>query len=119
MFRGEHKDLHGYVYEYDTTARPNQYDKTTERIAQWAKQNLDHSLDVWNAMRNLTDPDMAEWNPAPPPAGEVVALARFNEKIKNVIKREDKYQNNRTVVYSVVFGQCSGTMKTQLESQDD
>lgn len=119
VFRGEHKDLHGYVYEYDTTARPNQYDKTTERIGQWAKQNLDHSLDVWNAMRNLTDPDMAEWNPAPPPAGDVVALARFNEKIKNVIKREDKYQNNRTVVYSVVFGQCSGTMKTQLESQDD
>lgn len=118
-FRGEHKDLHGFIYDYDTTARPNQYEKTTERIGQWAKQNLDHSLDIWNAIRNLEAPDMAAWNPPTPKAGDVVAQARFNEKIKNVIKREEKYENNRTVVYSIVFGQCSATMKAQLESQDD
>lgn len=36
-FRGEHKDLQGYIYTYDTTARPNQYDQTTDRIGQWVK----------------------------------------------------------------------------------
>lgn len=58
-FRGEHKDLQGYVYVYDTSARPNQYEKTTARIGPWVKQELDHSLDSWNAMLKVQEPDIA------------------------------------------------------------
>lgn len=118
-FRGEHKDLQGYVYEYDTNARPNQYDKTTSRIGQWVKQELDHSLDIWNAIANLEEPDMSSWDPAAPAEGDVVAKAKFEKKIELALKREEDYVKNRTAVYSIVYGQCSGAMKAQLDSQAD
>lgn len=69
-------------------------------------------------MKNLQEPYMSTWNPTAPQAGDVVAEAKLNKNIKAVVKRERTYEKNRTSVYSIVFGQCSNTMKSQLESQD-
>lgn len=49
----------------------------------------------------------------------MVAQAKFNEKVKQVIKREESFDKNRTAVYLIVFGQFSGSMRAQLEGQDD
>lgn len=77
-FRGENKDLQGYVYIYDTSSRPNQYERTTARIGQWVKQELGHSMDIWNAMEKLEEPNQKTWDPVAPKADDVVAQAKFN-----------------------------------------
>lgn len=45
-FRGQHDELKSFVYTYDSAARANQYDKTTEKVAEWVKKDLSFSMDT-------------------------------------------------------------------------
>ena len=56
-FRGDHEDLSGHVYTYDSAARTNQYEKTSEKIAQWTKREMSFPMDIWRAVIGLEEPD--------------------------------------------------------------
>lgn len=118
-FRGDHKDLLGYVYTYDSAARANQYEKTTEKVAQWAKKELAFNMDIWDAIQNLEEPDTNSWKPEAPKDEDPLDKAIFNEEVKEYMLRKRTYNNNRSKVYTVVLGQCFDTMKARLEGQSD
>lgn len=119
-FRGEHEDLKGYVYTYDEAARADQYDKTTKQIGQWVKKELQFSIDIYNSIKCLKEPDRDKWEPEELPEDATTGKrAIFNEKIKEFMLRSRTYDNNRTKVYTIVYGQCSDAMRCKLEAQDD
>lgn len=120
-FRGDHKDLQGFVYTYDSTARANQYEKTTKKISEWVEKELAFSKDIWKAITSLKNPDTNLWKPTPP--GAEVAVTKmeeslFNEEIKEYMLRKRTFENNAFKVYKIVLGQCSEAMKAKLEGQD-
>lgn len=119
-FHGEHEDLKGFVYTYDEAARADQYEKTTKQIGQWVKKELQFSIDIYNSIKRLEEPDKDMWEPEDlledATAGK---RAIFNEKKKEFMLRSRTYDNNRTKVYTVVYGQCSDAMRCKLEAQDE
>lgn len=117
-FQGDHQELQGFVYTYDTQARPNQFDKTTEKVGQWVKKNLSFNMDIFNSIKNLEEPDTDKWKPKVPEEGSP-EKAYFAEEVKEFMLRRRTYNNNRSNVYTVVLGQCSEPLKAKLEAQDD
>ena len=122
-FRGEHEDLRGWVYTYDTSARAYQYTKTTEAITKWVKRNLKWSSDITSAINKLTAPNPEEWSPKSrkPKEGEDQALVDkiLNEEIKLFMLRKQAYIDNKCNVFTVVLGQCDEPLKAKLEGQED
>lgn len=117
-FQGDHEELQGFVYTYDTLARANQFDKTTEKVGQWVKKNLSFNMDIFNSIKNLEEPDTEKWKPKVPEEGSA-DKAYFAEEVKEFMLRRRTYNNNRSNVYTVVLGQCSEPLKAKLEAQDD
>lgn len=70
-------------------------------------------------MSELKEPDQKKWDSVAPLDEDAVAQAKFQKKIEKVVEREEAYEKNRTAVFSIVFGQCSSSMKAQLEGQED
>lgn len=118
-FSGDHEDLHGFVYTYDSHARANQYDKTTERVAQWVKKELSFNMDIYNSMMKLEEPSTNDWKPKLPENADATDRAFFSEEIKEYMLRKRTYANNRSKMYTIVLGQCSDPMKAKLEGQED
>lgn len=121
-FRGDHKDLQGFTYTYDSAARANQYDKTTKKITEWVEKELTFCKDIWRVMSTLKEPDTNSWKPtAPDKDKEMTKMEEslFNEEVKEYVLRKRTYENNTFKVYSIVLGQCSEAMKAKLEGQDD
>lgn len=119
-FRGEHEDLKGFVYTYDSAARANQYEKTTEKVAEWTKKELSFCMDIWRSIIDLKEPQMETWKPkAPVDGGDMLEKAIFGESVKEYMLRKRTYDNNRSKVYTVVLGQCSEAMKAKIEGQDN
>lgn len=119
-FRGDHEDLQGHVYTYDSAARANQYDRTTEKISQWAKKELSFPMDVWRAIFELEEPNTDTWKPKlPKDAADEYGKAIFAEEIKEYMLRKRTYNNNKSKMFTVILGQCSEAMKAKLESEDN
>lgn len=51
------------MYTYDSFERQNKYDKTTEKVAQWVKKELNFSMDIYNSIIKLEEPNTEEWKP--------------------------------------------------------
>lgn len=119
-FHGNHDELKGFVYTYDSYARADQYDRTTEKVADWVKKELLFSMDTWKAITELKEPNTETWKPKPPEnINDVFSKTILGEEIKEYMSRKRIYENNRTKVYTVVLGQCSEAMKAKLEGQSD
>lgn len=121
-FRGDHKDLQGHVYTYDSAARANQYEKTTKKITEWAERELPFVQDIWGAMSELEEPNKDAWKPTGPAANATMTKVEemeLNEEFKEYVLRKRTYENNKFKLYSIVLGQCSEAMKAKLEGQDD
>lgn len=120
-FKGNNEDLEGFVYTYDGHAKASQFQKTTEKIGEWAKRNCPcFPLDVWKGIETLEEPDFNEWRPdAPENMEDVVEAAIFKEEVQEYGKRKRAYRDNSTKVYTIVIGQCSEATKAKLEAIDD
>ena len=117
-FKGECEELGGNVYTYDGHAKAMQFQKTTEKIEQWAKKNCSHfALDVYKAIRTLEDPDTDEWIPGEPNnPNSTSGAALFKQAIDVYGKRKLAYRDNCTLVYTVVLGQCCDATKAKLKA---
>lgn len=119
-FRGKCPELQGWIYDYDSAARPDQYERTTEALVEWAKQNLGQfAHDVWKSMVDLVEPSTDEWLPEEPTTDSLVLKKVFDEKVKRYVQREELYEHHRQKVFSVTLGQCAEVLKAKLEGQHD
>lgn len=108
------------MYTYDEATRADQYDNTTKKIAQWVKKDLQFSIDIFRSIVKLEEPITDEWEPTEFPEDATAGKkAIFGEKVKEYMLRLRTYDNNRTKVYTIVYGQCSESMKCKLEGLDE
>lgn len=120
-FKGNNEDMVGHVYTYDGYAKASQFQMTTEKIGEWAKQNCSNfPLDVWKAIETLEEPDQSEWRPAvPQDMNDAVDAAIFKDEVQEYGKRKRAFRDNSTKVYTVAIGQCSEATKAKLEARSD
>lgn len=118
-FCGDKPDLRGWVHVYDSAARANQYDKTTEAIAKHVKKTFSFSRDIWKSMLKLQEPNVDDWMPSDPKNNTKVATAVFNEKIKRYVGHLEKFEDNREKAFTMVLDQCDEPMRAKLEGQPD
>lgn len=99
-FKGENKDLVGYVYTYDSAARADQYEKTTEHIAEYLKNDMAFPNDIWELVTTLEEPDTDTWMPDIPKVGanedDTLKKAIFNEEVKEYMMRKRTFSNNKS-----------------------
>lgn len=77
-------------------------------------------MDIYKSIVNLKEPNKDDWEPEDPPENATAGKkAIFAEKVKEYMLRVRTYENNRTKMYTIAYGQCSDDMKCKLEGQDD
>lgn len=122
-FKGQHKELAGYIYTYDSATRASQYEKTTERIADWLKSELGFPMDIWRCVANLKEPNIYTWIPKTPTVpdntDDTLIKALFNEEVKEYMMRKRTYNNNKSKAYTVILGQCTEALKAKMKGQDN
>lgn len=120
-FRGAHRDFYGFVYTYDAQTRADQYDTTTKKVAEWAETNLLFNNDIRRTIIKLKKPDTKTWRPTKPADNNTDKYAEdeYKEEFKEYQLRKRTYKNNYAKMFAIVHGQCSETLKTKLEGQDE
>lgn len=122
-FKGEHKELVGYVYTYDSVSRADQYEKTTEYVAEYLKHEMPFPDDIYDLVINLDEPETDTWMPTVPHIEEgeddTLQKAVFNEEVKEYMLRKRTFSSNKSKSFSIILGQCSPSLKSRLKGQDD
>lgn len=119
-FQGDHDELNGFLYTYDSNARANQFNKTTKKIAQWANKELMFSFDIEAAINDLEEQDTNDWKPTQTDAiTSEIEKAIMNEEVKEYMLRKRTYKNNKAKIFAIVIGQCYEALKVKLEGQSD
>lgn len=122
-FKGDNTELAGYVYTYDSVARADQYEKTTEHIAEYLKHELLFPDDIHELMTTLEEPDIDTWMPNVPKvkAGEDDTLQKavFTEEVKEYMLRKRTFSINKSKSFSIIMGQCSPSIRSRLKGQED
>lgn len=68
----------------------------------------------------LEEQDTYDWKTAVTSALiQELEKAIFNEKVKEYMLQKRTYKNNKSKVFTVIFGQCPEKMKVTLEGQEN
>jgi hypothetical protein len=130
-FKGACKELDGYYFQ-SGPSQANDYKKTKDQIVTYT--GTKYSAEV---SRSIDEMSQFNWIPPTAPIltdfdvmdndGVTVKTAavkipqaytdRYNIKMKTMVKREDKYEDDMKLSYTLVMGQCNDEMKHELKTQ--
>ena len=123
-FTGRSDDLDGYVYSVATTKAGLQFTRTTDEIARYAGEKYS-AVGSYIRTAILTMTAQVPTRPtAPgetgtPPTVDPVDQAIFNEEIRQFVKEKAGIVAAMKGLYSVIWGQCSETLRSRLKSNAD
>ncbi len=113
--------MNGHIYQtFNENDDKRQFGKTTEALGRWINMNTENSGDLLVLHTDLEHPPIEK----PEPLNEEdkddpVEQLLWKETVKDFITRRQSLVDNLRAVYSVIWGQCSPTMKAKLMSVDD
>ncbi len=137
--QGRSKDLEGYTYTITANKGGIQFTRTTDEIARYAGEKY-HVIGAYVRMAVLTmtvqtptRPSIVPGTATPAvaavggaPAVQAVAAAPdpidqaiFNEEIRQYVKEKAAIVAAMKALYSVVWGQCSETLRSKLKGNAD
>jgi hypothetical protein len=120
-FKGDTADMNGHVYQtFNENDDKRQFGKTTEALGRWINMHTKNSGDLVVLHTDLQDPVIEK--PAPlseADKDEPIEQLLWKETVKDFITRKRSLVDNLRAVYSVIWGQCSPTMKAKLMSVKD
>eukprot|EP00957_Ditylum_brightwellii_P211722 15366510-Ditylum_brightwellii.AAC.1 len=102
------------------------YVQTTKELAQYASRTCKQPEDIKKATEKLEEtnipmPALSTIHAAiKDPEGNAentIANIYLNKQIDLYLKRKETYQENKTVIFSVIIGQCNELMIAKLESE--
>jgi hypothetical protein len=132
-FKGACKDLEGYYFQ-SGPSQANDYKKTKDHIVTYTgtkySAEVSRSIDEMTPYTWLlpTAPITSDFDEMEADGVTVKNKAtvipkeytdRYNIKMKTMVKREDKYEDDMKLSYSLIIGQCNDEMKHELKSQKD
>lgn len=131
-FKGHCPELAGYVYTYDAGTRADQYDKTTEFIAEYMKRGAEFPDDLSKCMFTRTDPDINSWKPKARvlteeerneerdnPEVRKLNESIMSEEVKEYAMLKRKFRTNKCHAFTLVLGQCSAALKAKLSGYNN
>lgn len=112
--------MNGHVFEcYDESGDRTQFTKTVEALREYASKHCDRPEDL----RTLFEETMTM--PVIPEPEDIrddatpKQLFIWQGKMKTFNLRTDELRSNLNSLYSVIWGQCSDSMKTKLKALDE
>ena len=119
-FKGDTPDMNGHVYQtFNESDDKRQFGKTTEALGLWINMNTKNSGDLMTLHADLKDPTAAITRPEnldTANASDPIEQLLWKESVKDYITRRRSLVDNLWAVHSVIWGQCSPTMKAKLMS---
>ena len=110
--------MNGHVFQcYGETPNKNQFNRTVEELDGYIGNNLKHSEDVKKMVKKMKDTVIA-MPVDPKDDASKTELKIWDKRIESYVKRIDTYAENKSTIYSVLWGQCSDTMKTKIKALD-
>ena len=123
-FKGSCPELAGYTYDLVSSARADQYDKTTECIAEYLKKDAQFPNDLAKCIRTREEPNTDSWMPKPRTLTDAECQEENNnpelkkmmeqvmcEKVKEWMMRKSLFANNKCHAFTIIYGQCSPALK--------
>ena len=125
-FKGGITELNGHVFEVGSeTTKSNQFAQTVEEIGDYMARKYDYGGDVARMLRENKEIDFESLKPPYPVKDgdskpeHKVALKIWERKINKFADREDQYMRNKEALFSIIWAQCSDTMKAKVRTLRD
>jgi hypothetical protein len=113
--------MNGHVFQsHNENASKNQFLKTVEALSEYINKNLDFPKDMSSLCKSYKVETVAE--PTDLLSTDKQSATKrliWETKVKNFVKRMDIQEKNLQIIFSVIWGQCSITMQSKLQSLDD
>jgi len=120
-FKGNTDDMNGHVFQCKKESQDKQeYLKTVEALGEYISKTLDYPRDMAGLCKSYTIPVLIE--PQDLTEEEMKSETKkliWKTKVTNFVKREEIQEKNKQIVFSVIWGQCSPTMQSKLQSLDE
>lgn len=120
-FKGETADMNGHVFQTFSKANDRmQFNKTVKALGHYINRNLKHPGDLVQLYKRIEQPVLT---PSDNITDKEFANKRQAWSWKEDMRRHKDHkivlQNNLCLLYTVIWGQCSETMKAKLEGLQD
>jgi len=115
-FEGREEKLDGYIYDARDYKKADLYIRTTNEIADHVGQNYTNCADTREAILKMEILVFA----LPPPLAQGANSSekrKWEKKIDGIIKREDVLESNMKMLFYLVWGQCSDSVRAKMEAQ--
>jgi len=113
--------MNGHVFQCKKESQDKQeYLKTVEALGEYISKTLDYPRDMAGLCKSYTIPVLIE--PQDLTEEEMKSETKkliWKTKVTNFVKREEIQEKNKQIVFSVIWGQCSPTMQSKLQSLDE
>jgi hypothetical protein len=117
IFTGGTTEMNGNVFQcYEEQDDRRQYAKTLEALGSHARKTMKYSEDLAPLFAEtmcaptITEPEDLDSN------ASTTKQLIYNEQIKEYVRRERELKGNMNALYSVVWEQCSDTMKAKVKA---
>lgn len=121
VFKGNTDAMNGHVFQCQKeTQDKSAYLKTVEALGEYISKTLDYPRDITGLCKNFTVPVLTE--PADLSEDERKSETKkliWKTQVINFVKRQETQEKNVQVIFSVIWGQCSPTMQSKLQSLDE
>ena len=124
-FTGKSSDLNGNVFEtFSENRSSTQYEDTVRALQVYATSKLWNGGDIVWLLKNERefeiDRPVAPDIPRSTRTGDninQVEMDIYKENIKVYVSRQNRYQENKEKMYSVIWGQCSSSLQSKIQSK--
>ena len=115
-FVGETAELHGHIYDVNTSKQSELFTNTTKKIANYAGRTCREAKDISLAIEELEDPVFTRPKKQNTGDSDVDSIL-LKEEMQLHVKRKSAYRQNQATMFAVVLGQCTDAMKAKLEAE--
>mmetsp|Transcript_31743 Transcript_31743/g.77083 ORF Transcript_31743/g.77083 Transcript_31743/m.77083 type:complete len:251 (+) Transcript_31743:108-860(+) len=125
------KKLEDCVFHLGTARQASDYDKCKAFIINYIREKFDGGLDMATALEELKNPIVEAWEPKATDyiaveedaekkkQLDVILKAKYLRKLDIYERRKKEYHDNKTKAYGLIWGRCSPSMQSALESRED
>ena len=122
-FNGECIDIKGYVFETFIKSKDNtQYTKTIKALQVFVASKFRNGGDIGWMLKHEKEytfdkPSQPNNSGTTTRSQDALDQDIYKEQIKMYVSRRERYMENKDKLYSVIWGQCSDTIQSKLQSK--
>ena len=116
-FKGETEGVSGHIYDFGVPNQAYIFTETTKKLASYAGQTYKEPQDIRRAIEDVVEIAINMPTVRANITDTTLQGKLYDKCIKIWSKRESLYRQNKAAMFSIVLGQCTEAMKSNLESE--